>query len=180
MDSTDSENHSRQDRPQYFPLRYLPKAQVPLPPSLLPSSSLTLLSSYFSPLLFTEAHAAHDSLDGLVNSTGPSTARLKRANVLRISSQKGGMLCSATSPEASIYSTYLVLFSRVVSSGLRAPTTKRAPPTLSEVITRLNLNHSSLPSSPLVSSLSPSQEEEVPPSTPPTQMRLLDGTPGEI
>jgi hypothetical protein len=114
-----------------------------------------------------------------VSSTGPSTARLKKANVLRISSQRGGQLLSSNSPEASIYSTYLVLFSRVVSSGLRAPTTKRAPPTLSEVITRLNLNHPSLPSSPMAAHPSLYQEEETTsPSTPPVQARLLDATSG--
>lgn len=124
--------------------------------------------------MYSKSYSSLEAVNALSNSTSLSTARLKRANILRI--QKG-TAPPPPSPEASIYSTYLIIFSRVVSSGLRAPTAKRAPPTLSEVMNRLNLHGPSQPTSPLASS--PQEElEGLQASTPPRSNHLLDTSTG--
>lgn len=46
---------------------------------------------------------------------------------------------SPTDPVACIFSTFLIIFSRVVSTGLSPPVIRRAPPTLAQVLNTLNL-----------------------------------------
>lgn len=73
-----------------------------------------------------------------------SQGRLKRANVLRLTTvpfAEANVSSSSSDPVASIFSTFLVLFSRVVSTGLSPPVIKRAPPTLAQVLNSLNIAH---------------------------------------
>jgi hypothetical protein len=46
---------------------------------------------------------------------------------------------SPTDPVACIFSTFLIIFSRVVSTGLSPPVIRRAPPTLAQVLDSLNI-----------------------------------------
>ena len=72
------------------------------------------------------------------------SSRLKRANVFRFTSvlfSEANVALSSSDPVACIYSTFIIIFARVVSTGLSPRVVKRAPPTLSQVLNTLNIAH---------------------------------------